>query len=77
LVPLENTSAKRMAVLLSKIFSDSVLAGKGEGKTAKASPVKIIEEARLNSLIIIAGRIEIEQILSLIKKLDVFRKAEK
>jgi len=46
LVALENTSAKRMAVLLSKIFSDSVVSGKGEGKTAKASPVKIIEEER-------------------------------
>ena len=77
LVPLENTSAKRMAVLLSKIFSDSVVAGKGEGKTAKASPVKIIEEERLNSLIIIAGRLEIEQILSLIKKLDVFQESGK
>jgi len=77
LVALENTSAKRMAVLLSKIFSDSVVAGKGEGKTAKASPVKIIEEERLNSLIIIAGRIEIEQILSLIKKLDVFQESGK
>ena len=77
LVALENTSAKRMAVLLSKIFSDSVVAGKGEGKTAKASPVKIIEEDRLNSLIIIAGRLEIEQILSLIKKLDVFQESGK
>ena len=77
LVALENTSAKRMAVLLSKIFSDSVVSGKGEGKTAKASPVKIIEEERLNSLIIIAGRIEIEQILSLIKKLDVFQESGK
>jgi len=77
LVTLEYTSAKRMAVLLSKIFSDSVVAGKGEGKTAKASPVKIIEEERLNSLIIIAGRIEIEQILSLIKKLDVFQESGK
>ena len=77
LVALENTSAKRMAVLLSKIFSDSVVAGKGEGKTAKASPVKIIEEERLNSLIIIAGRLEIEQILSLNKKLDVFQESGK
>jgi len=77
LVALENTSAKRMAVLLSKIFSNSVVAGKGEGKTAKASPVKIIEEERLNSLIIIAGRLEIEQILSLIKKLDVFQESGK
>ena len=77
LVALEYTSAKRMAVLLSKIFSDSVVSGKGEGKTAKASPVKIIEEERLNSLIIIAGRIEIEQILSLIKKLDVFQESGK
>ena len=77
LVALEYTSAKRMAVLLSKIFSDSVVAGKGEGKTAKASPVKIIEEERLNSLIIIAGRLEIEQILSLIKKLDVFQESGK
>jgi len=77
LVGLKNTSAKRMAVLLSKIFSDSVVSGKGEGKTAKASPVKIIEEERLNSLIIIAGRLEIEQILSLIKKLDVFQESGK
>ena len=77
LVTLEYTSAKRMAVLLSKIFSDSVVSGKGEGKTAKGSPVKIIEEERLNSLIIIAGRIEIEQILSLIKKLDVFQESGK
>ena len=77
LVTLENTSAKRMAVLLSKIFSDSVVSGKGEGKSAKSSSVKIIEEERLNSLIIIAGRLEIEQILSLIKKLDVFQESGK
>jgi len=77
LVALENTSAKRMSALLTKIFSDSVVAGKGEGKTAKASHVKIIEEERLNSLIIIAGRLEIEQILSLIKKLDVFQESGK
>ncbi len=77
LIPLKNTSAKRMANLLTKIFSDRVVAGKGEGNTAKASPVKIIEEERLNSLIIIAGRLEIEQILSLIKQLDVFQESGK
>ncbi|MBC8259315.1 MAG: hypothetical protein H8E38_09885 [SAR324 cluster bacterium] len=77
LVALENTSAKRMSILLTKIFSDRVVAGKGEGKTAKASPVKIIEEERLNSLIIIAGRLEIVQILSLIKKLDVYQESGK
>ena len=77
LIPLKNTSAKRIANLLTKIFADKVVAGKGEGSTAKASPVKIIEEERLNSLIIIAGRIEIEQILSLVEKLDVFQDSGK
>jgi len=77
LIPLENTSAKRMANLLTKIFADKVVAGKGEGNTAKASPVKIIEEERLNSLIIIAGRIEIEGILSLVKQLDVYQDSGK
>ena len=77
LIPLENTSAKRMATLLTKIFADKVVAGKGEGNTAKASLVKIIEEERLNSLIIIAGRIEIEGILSLVKQLDVYQDSGK
>jgi general secretion pathway protein D len=54
-----------------------VVAGKGEGNTAKTSPVKIIEEERLNSLIIIAGRIEIDSILSLIKQLDVYQESGK
>ncbi|HIA57923.1 MAG TPA: hypothetical protein EYN97_11080, partial [Candidatus Lambdaproteobacteria bacterium] len=65
------------ANLLTKIFVDRVVAGKGEGNTAKASPVKIIEEERLNSLIIIAGRLEIERILSLVKQLDVFQDSGK
>ena len=77
LIPLKNTSAKRMANLLTKIFADKVVAGKGEGNTAKTSPVKIIEEERLNSLIIIAGRIEIDSILSLIKQLDVYQESGK
>jgi type II secretion system protein D len=77
LIPLKNTSAKRIANLLTNIFSDNVVAGKGEGNTAKASPVKIIEEERLNSLIIIAGRIEIERILTLVKKLDVYQDSGK
>ena len=77
LIPLKNTSAKRMAALLTKIFADRVVAGKGEGKTAKASLVKIIEEERLNSLIIIAGRIEIERILSLVKQLDIYQDSGK
>ncbi|GIT03514.1 MAG: hypothetical protein CM1200mP28_07730 [Deltaproteobacteria bacterium] len=66
-----------MASLLTKIFSDQIIAGKGEGKTTKSSPVKIIEEDRLNALIIIAGRLEIERILSLIKQLDVFQESGK
>ncbi|MEE1573908.1 MAG: secretin N-terminal domain-containing protein, partial [Candidatus Neomarinimicrobiota bacterium] len=77
LIPLKNTSAKRMANLLTKIFADKVVAGKGEGNTAKTSPVKIIEEERLNSLIIIAGRIEIDSILSLVKQLDVYQESGK
>ena len=77
LIPLKNTSAKRMAALLTKIFADRVVAGKGEGKTANASSIKIIEEERLNSLIIIAGRIEIERILSLVKQLDVYQDSGK
>ena len=77
LIPLKNTSAKRMAALLTKIFADRVVAGKGEGNTAKASTVKIIEEERLNSLIIIAGRIEIERILSLVKQLDIYQDSGK
>jgi type II secretory pathway component GspD/PulD (secretin) len=77
LVQLEYTSAKRMASLLTKIFSDRVVAGKGEGKTAKTSPIKIIEEERLNALIIIAGRLEIERILSLITQLDVYQDSGK
>ncbi len=77
LVQLKHTTAKRMASLLTKIFSDQIIAGKGEGKTTKSSPVKIIEEERLNSLIIIAGRLEIERILSLIKQLDVFQESGK
>ena len=77
LVQLKYTTAKRMASLLTKIFSDQIIAGKGEGKTTKSSPVKIIEEERLNSLIIIAGRLEIERILSLIKQLDVFQESGK
>ena len=74
---LDYASAKILAPLLSKIFADKVVAGKGEGNTAKASPVKIIEEERLNSLIIIAGRIEIEGILSLVKQLDVYQDSGK
>jgi type II secretion system protein D len=77
LLPLKNTSAKRMANLLTKIFADRVVAGKGEGNTAKASSVKIIEEERLNSLIIIAGRVEIESILSLVEQLDVYQDSGK
>jgi len=77
LVPLKHTTAKRMASLLTKIFSDQIITGKGEGNTNKSSPVKIIEEERLNSLIIIAGRLEIERILSLIEQLDVFQESGK
>ena len=77
LIPLKNTSAKRMANLLTKIFSDRVVDGKGEGNATKASSVKIIEEERLNSLIIIAGRIEIERILSLVKQLDIYQDSGK
>ena len=77
LVQLEYTSAKRMAPLLSKIFSDRIVAGKGEGQAAPGSPIKIIEETRLNALIIIADRIEIERIIGLIKQLDIFQESGK
>ena len=77
MIQLKHTTAKRMASLLTKIFSDQLISGKGEGNTSKSSPVKIIEEKRLNSLIIIAGRLEFERILSLIKQLDVFQESGK
>jgi len=77
LIPLKNTSAKRTANMLTKIFSDQIIAGKGEGNTSKTTAVKIIGEERLNSLIIIAGRIQMERILSLVKKLDVFQDSGK
>ena len=77
LVRLENTSAKRMANLLSRIFSEQVIAEKNETNNEKSNPVKIIEEERLNSLIIISGRIQMERILSLIKQLDVFQESGK
>jgi len=70
---LRYTSAKVMAPLLSKIFSDRIVAGKGEGQTSQSSPIKIIEEPRLNALIIIAGRVEMGRVLELIKQLDVFQ----
>ena len=57
LIQLKHTTAKRMASLLTKIFSDQIIAGKDEGKATNSSPVKIIEEERLNALIIIAGRL--------------------
>ena len=66
-----------MATLLTKIFADRTTDGKGKDNTERASPVKIIEEERLNSLIIIAGRIEIEQIISLVTKLDVYQDSGK
>ena len=77
LVPLEYTSAKRMAPLLSKIFSDRIVAGKGEGQADPGSPIKIIEETRLNALIIIADRMEIERIIGLVKQLDIFQESGK
>ena len=77
LVKLKYTSAKRMAPLLAKIFSDRVVAGKGEGQTSAGSPIKIIEETRLNALIIIADRLEIERIIRLVKQLDVFQDSGK
>lgn len=70
---LQYTSAKVVAPLLSKVFSDRVVAGKGEGEAASRSPVKIIEEPRLNALIIIADRVEINRILELVEMLDVFQ----
>ncbi len=71
--PLQYTSAQVIAPLLSKVFSDRVVAGKDEGQTASSSPIKIIEETRLNALIIIADRIEITRILNLVEQLDVFQ----
>ena len=77
LVRLEYTSAKRMAGLLTQIFTDKVVADTSAKNELKTSPVKIIEEVRLNSLIIIAGRIQMERILSLVNKLDVFQDSAK
>ena len=70
---LEYASAKTLAPLLSSIFADRIVAGKGEGQTAPGSQVKIIAESRLNALIIIAGRVEMGRVLELIKQLDVFQ----
>jgi hypothetical protein len=41
---LEYASAKTLAPLLSSIFADRIVAGKGEGKTAPGSQVKIIAD---------------------------------
>ncbi len=70
---LRYTSAKVMAPLLSKIFADRIVAGKGEGQATQSSPIKIIEEPRLNALIIIAGRLEMGRVLELVQQLDVFQ----
>ena len=67
---LHYAAATTLAPLLSKIFADKVVAGKGEGKTATGSPVKIIAEPRLNALIIIADRLATDRVLQLISKLD-------
>lgn len=71
LQPLKYASARTMAPLLSKIFSDNIVAGQGKGATASSSRVKIIDESRLNSLIIIGDRFMIERIISLLEELDV------
>jgi len=67
---LQYASATTLAPLLSKIFADKIVAGKGEGKTATGSAVKIIAEPRLNALIIIADRLATDRVLQLIAKLD-------
>ena len=67
---LEYASATTFAPLLSKIFADKIIAGKGEGEAAAGSPVKIIADPRLNALIIIADRLATDRVLQLIQKLD-------
>jgi len=73
LFPLRYTTSKDMAALLSKIFSGQVVAGKGKGGTAANSAIKIIEEPRLNALILISDLVGMQKVLNLIKKLDVFQ----
>ncbi len=68
---LKFASAKTMAPLLSNIFADQIVAGKGQGQTATKSRVKIIAEPRLNALIIIADAFAVQRILSLVNELDV------
>lgn len=69
--PLKFAQAKVMAPLLSKIFTDKIVSGKGKGKTAATSTVKIIAQTRLNSLIIIADALNTEKIISLVNEMDV------
>ncbi len=69
--PLRFASAKVLGPLLATIFSDQIVAGKGKGKTADASRIKIIPELRLNSLILIGDRFTVQEIKKLIKKLDI------
>jgi len=68
---LKYGSAKTMAPLLSRIFSDRIIAGKGKGATAKGSPVKIIAETRLNALLIIADNFTTHRVLNLVRELDI------
>ncbi|MBF0279560.1 MAG: hypothetical protein HQM13_17305 [SAR324 cluster bacterium] len=69
--PLKFASAKVLGPLLATIFSDQIVAGKGQGKTAAESRIKIIPETRLNSLILIGDRFTLQEIKKLIIRLDV------
>lgn len=69
--PLKYASAQVLAPLLSNIFSDQIVAGKGSGGASTNSRTKIIAETRLNSLILIADSFSIQRIISLINDLDV------
>ncbi|MGK5094154.1 type II secretion system secretin GspD [Deltaproteobacteria bacterium TL4] len=69
--PLKFASAKIVAPLLSRIFSDQIVAGKGTGGTAVGSPVQIFAETRLNSLLIIADNFSTLRVLNLVNELDV------
>lgn len=82
IIPLENASAESIAQTLSKIFeasgkqSSAVRSRVVRGKKVQAgSPAavvtKIIPEERLNALIVMGSKAEIEEIRELVAKLDV------
>ncbi|MBF0352723.1 MAG: hypothetical protein HQM11_16945 [SAR324 cluster bacterium] len=69
--PLKYASANTMASLLSRVFSDRVVAGKGKGEASPDSRVTIIAEPRLNALLLVADSFSVQRILALLEELDI------